>query len=288
MLWRLVKLPFSVLMVLSKGMLALLFVLALVLTVLVVINDSVSARLSGLADAIVPDLSVRSRQERLLAAETERADSEAKRADTAVAASADLKERNAGLMQNNDALTATNTALKQQGDTLTQANAALTAENKSLQAQAAKAVVNYQGRTIPAAEAVAEATRRMADRLAADATRGIAAAPGEAVPFFGIPVIAADGAQSLQDDCAALHDLHGLDVAFNPDTALSENGVCELAMPDAAALWSAVRADAPGLWQKLSARFDGLPQLALPDWWRAMLNLGDGLLTPMPQVSAKP
>lgn len=288
MLWRLVKLPFSVLMVLSKGMLVLLFLLALALTVLAVTNDSVSASLSGIADAITPDLSVRARQARLLAAETDRAETESKRADAAVAASADLKERNAGLMQNNDALTATNTALKQQGDTLTQANAALTAENKSLQAQAAKAVVNYQGRTIPAAEAVAEATRRMADRLAGTAARRVAAAPGEAVPFFGIPVIAANGAQSLQDDCAALRDLHGLDVAFNPDTALSESGVCELAMPDAAALWSAVHSDAPGVWQKLAARFDGLPQLALPEWWRAMLNLGDSLLTPMPQVSAKP
>ncbi|MBI1220590.1 MAG: hypothetical protein GC186_18820 [Rhodobacteraceae bacterium] len=288
MVWRLVTLPFRLLTAFSKSILAGLFLLALALSVAAVSFDSVFDRMSGLVEAVSPDFSVRSRQVRLLTAETSRAEAETKRADTAVAVAADLKERNATLSQNNDALTATNTALKQQGDTLTQANAALTAENKALKVTAAKASVNYQGRLIPAAEAVAEATRRMADRVIAGSARQIAAAPGEAIPFYGIPVIVALGAQALQDDCAALRDLHGLDVAFNPQTALGDGGACELSMPDAAALWAAVRGDVPALWQKLGQRFEGLPQLNLPDWWKTVLSLADGLLTPMPQVTAKP
>ena len=288
MVWRVVTLPFRLLAALSRNILAGLFLLALVLSVAAVSSDSVFDRMSGLVEAVSPDLSVRTRQARLLAAETSRADAEAKRADAAAAVSADLKERNASLSQNNDALTATNTALKQQGDTLTQANAALTAENNGLQVEAAKASVNFQGRLIPAAEAVAEAARRLADRVIAGAARRIAAAPGEAVPFYGIPVIAAEGGQALEDDCAALRDLHGIDVAFNPATALDDGGVCELSMPDAAALWAAVRGDVPALWQKLGAHFEGLPPLALPDWWRTVLSLADGLVSPMPQVTAKP
>lgn len=288
MVWRLVTLPVRLLAVLSKNILAVLFLLALALSVAAVSSDSIFARMSGLVEAVAPDLSVRFRQGRLLAAETGRADAETKRADAAVAVSSDLKERNAVLSQNNDALTATNTALKQQGDTLTQANAALNAENKALQAEAAKASVNFQGRLIPAAEAVAEAARRIADRVIAGSARQIAAAPGEAVPFYGIPVIAAEGAQALQDNCAALRDLHGLDVAFNPATALNDGGVCAASMPDGAALWAAVRGDAPALWQDLGAHFEGLPPLALPDWWKTVLSLADGLLAPLPQVTAKP
>lgn len=288
MVWRLVTLPFRLLTAFSKSILAGLFLLALALAVAAVSSQAVFDRMSGLVEAVSPDLSVRARQARLLAAETSRADAETKRADTAAAVSADLKERNASLSQNNDALTATNTALKQQGDTLTQANAALTAENKALQVTAAKASVNYQGRLIPAAEAVAEATRRMADRVIAGSARQIAAAPGEAMPFYGIPVVAAEGSQALEDDCAALRDLHGLDVAFNPQTALGDGGACELSMPDAVTLWAAVQGDAPALWQKLGAQFDGLPQLTLPDWWKSVLGLANDLLTPMPQVTAKP
>jgi cell division protein FtsB len=288
MVWRVVTLPFRLLAALSKNILASLFLLALALSVAAVSSDSIFERMSGLVEAVSPDLSVRSRQARLLAAETGRADAEAKRADAAVAVAADLKERNAVLSQNNDALTATNTALKQQGDTLTQANAALTAENRGLQVEAAKASVNFQGRLIPAAEAVAEAARRLAGRVIAGSARQIAAAPGEAIPFYGIPIIAAEGGQALEDDCAALRDLHGLDVAFNATTALNDGGVCGLSMPDATALWAAVRNDAPALWQKLGAHFEGLPPLALPDWWKTVLSLADGLLAPMPQVTAKP
>lgn len=288
MVWRLVTLPFRVLMALSKRLLVALFLLALVLAFAGVSSSSVFATLSGMVEWVAPDLSVRSGQDRLLTAERNRADSETKRADAAVAASADLKERNAALTQNNDALTATNTALKQQGDTLTQANVALTAENKALQAKAAKAEVNYQGRTIAAEEAVAEATRRIADRVAEAARRRVATAPGEAVPFYGVPLVSAAAGEDVQDDCAALRDLHGLDVAFNPDTALSDDGICELVVPEATALWSAIRDQAPALWEKLFDRFDGLPPLVLPPWWDAVMAEADALLTPMPAVTAKP
>jgi hypothetical protein len=288
MVWRLVKLPFRMLMALSKRLLVALFLLALVLAFAGIISDPVFATLSGIVEAVAPQYSVRARQGRLLAAERSRADSETKRAKAAVAAAADLRDRNAALSQNNDALSATNAALKQQGDTLTQANAALKAENATLQAKAAKAEVTYQGRTIPAAEAVAEATRALAGRITQAAKRQLAAAPGEAVPFYGVPVVAAGTEQDLQTDCAALRDLHGLDVAFNADTALSDGGVCALKAPEAAALWTAVRDDAPALWTKLVDRFDGLPPLILPPWWDAAMAQGEALITPMPRVTAKP
>lgn len=288
MFWRLVKLPFRMLMALSKRMLIALLLLALVLAFAGVTSDGVFAALSGIVEAVAPQYSVRARQERLLAAARNRADSEAKRADAAVATAADLKDRNATLSQNNDALSATNAALKQQGDTLTQANASLKAENKALQAKAAKAEVTYQGRTIPAAEAVAEATRGLADRIAGGARRRLAIAPGEVVPFYGVPLVAAGLDRGLQDDCAALRDLQGLDVAFNGNTALSDSGVCGLKAPEAAALWAGVRKDASGLWEKLFARFDGLPPLVLPPWWDEVMGEGTALITPMPQVTAKP
>lgn len=288
MFWRLVKLPFRLLMALSKQMLVALLVLAVVLAVAAAASQAVFNTLSGMVEWVAPGLSVRAEQERMLAAERNRADSEGKRADTAVAAAADLKERNATLTQNNDALNATNTALKQQADTLNQANVALTAENKTLQAKAAKAEVTYQGRTIAVAEAVAEAARTIADRVAEQAKRRAATAPGEAVPFYGVPVVSAAANLDIEDDCAALRDLHGLDVAFNPDTALSDGGVCELMVPDAGALWASVKGDTAGMWEKLIDRFDGLPPLVLPPWWDAVMAEGEALLTPMPRVTAKP
>ncbi|WP_127902163.1 hypothetical protein [Solirhodobacter olei] len=288
MFWRLVKLPFRMLMALSKRLLVALFLLALVLAIAGVSSNVVFSSLSDLVEAVVPQYSVRAEQTRLLAAARKRAENETRRADAAVAAASDLKDRNAALSQNNDALSATNAALKQQGDTLTQANAALKAENKTLAAKAAKAEVTYQGRTIPAAEAVAEATRALADRIAADAKRRLAVAPGEAMPFYGVPLVAAGTAQDLQDDCAAMRDLHGLDVAFNAATALTDQGVCELNPPEAGALWARVRNDATALWQALSDRFNGLPTLVEPPGWDALLAQGEALITPMPQVTAKP
>lgn len=288
MIWRLVKLPFRLMLALSKRALLLLFLLAVVLAFSAVLVRPVFDALSGIVESVAPDYSLRAEQERLLAAARSRADGETKRANAAVAAAADLKDRNATLSQNNDALTATNTALKQQGDTLTQANAALEAENKALKAKAALAEVTYQGRTIPAAEAVSEAAKDLAGRISAAARRRLATAPGEAVPFYGLPLVAADARADLEADCAALRSLRGLDVAFNADSTLQDDGVCALTPPDAAALWQAIQSDAPSVWEKLTGLYDGLPVLLLPPWWDSVISQGATLLTPMPKVIVKP
>ncbi|MDE3026777.1 MAG: hypothetical protein KGH84_00075 [Paracoccaceae bacterium] len=288
MLWRLVKMPFLLLTALSKGMLATLFVLALALAFLSVSNNAVSGRMSDIVDAFSPDLSIRSQDARLLAAETNRADSEKNRADAAVAAAGDLKERNQTLSQNDDALNATNTALKQQGDTLTQANAALTAKVTALTAEAAKANVNYLGRTIPVAEAVADAAQRLADRAIKTAKRTTDAAPAEAMPVYGVPLIAAITGQNVQDTCAQLRDLQGLNSAFNPGQTLSDGGICGMTVPDANALWTAVHGDTLALWQRAQSLFAGLPALTLPDWWAPMLTEADTVLSPMPLVTVRP
>ncbi len=288
MLWRLLKLPFTLMLALSKRVLLALFLLALALSVAATSLDSVFATLSDMVDAVAPGTTVRDRQDRLLAAERSRAEAETKRAEAAVAAAADLRERNAALSQNNDSLSATNTALKQQADTLTQANVALEAQVKALQEAAAKAQVTYQGRTIPVSEAVAEATRQVADRMVAAARRRVATAPGEAIPFYGVPLTAAAASQDVEDACTTLRDLHNLDVAFNPKTALSDEGVCELMVPTAASLWTETQTQAPALWERLHDRFANLPVLVLPPWWDQVMAEAAALLTPMPVVTGKP
>lgn len=289
MVWRILGLPFRLLMLLSKRVMLALLLLAIGLAFAAVSSPLIFDSLSSIVRAVAPDLSIQLQQERLLAAARGRVDAEKRRAEAALATAADLKDRNATLSQNNDALTATNTALKQQGDKLTQANAALTADKKALQADLAQAkVVSYLGRTIPTADAVAEATKRLSDRITAEANRTMAAAPGEAVPFYGVPVIAAESRASLMDDCTALHDLRNLDLAFNASSKLGDNGVCAFAPPTAAALWSAARDDAPAVWAKLAADFNGLPTLVQPAWWRTVMVMADSLLTPMADVSAKP
>ncbi len=288
MFWRIVGLPFRVLMALPKALILILFLLALVLAFAAVTAQSVNDRLSGLAELVSPNLSLRTGQQRLLAAERNRADSETKRADAAVAAAGDLKERNQALSQNNDALSATNTALKQQGDTLTQANTGLSAQIKALTVEAAKAHVDYQGRTIPVSEAVTEATARLSARVEAEAKRRAAIAPGAALPFWGIPIIASGTAQDIVDDCAQLRDLHGLDVAFNPNSKLDDGGVCKIAAPDAKALWSGVQTDAAGIWGRMQEIFSNLPALALPDWWQTTMSEADSLFVPMPEPTVKP
>ncbi|MDE3122583.1 MAG: hypothetical protein KGK00_12475 [Paracoccaceae bacterium] len=289
MVWRILGLPFRLVMMLSKRVLVALLLLAVVLAFAAVSSPVVFAGLSSIVRGVAPDLSIEAQQERLLAAARGRVDAEKRRADAALATAADLKDRNAMLSQNNDALTATNTALKQQSDKLTQANAALTAETKALQADLSKAkVVPYLGRTIPIADAVTEAAKRLSDRITAAAARSMAAAPGQAVPFYGIPVIAAQTRANLTDDCAALHDLRNLALAFDPSSRLGDNGVCALVPPTPAALWAGARDDAPAVWAKLAAAFDGLPKLVQPAWWRTVMVMADELLTPMADVTAKP
>ena len=142
MFWKLVKLPFRVLMALSKGVLVVLFLAALVLVVAAVTSDQLFDRVSSIVEAVSPNATVRVKQQRLLQSETDRGNSEGKCAKAAVDASNDLKERNQALSQNNDALT--------------QANGGLDAQIKSLKAELANPQVTYQGKTIAAREGLCQ------------------------------------------------------------------------------------------------------------------------------------
>ncbi|TMV72302.1 hypothetical protein FGG78_29710, partial [Thioclava sp. BHET1] len=224
MFWKLVRLPFRVLMALSKGVLVVLFLAALVLVVAAVTSDQVFDRVSSIVETVSPNATVRVEQQRLLQSETDRANSEGKRAKAAVDASNDLKERNQALSQNNDALQATNAALKQQNDALTQANGGLDAQIKSLKAELANPQVTYQGKMIAAREAVSEATNDLAARIAAQAARRSAAITGAAVPYFGLPVLSANASKDIEDDCAALRSLQALNLAFDPKSTLDDGG----------------------------------------------------------------
>lgn len=132
--------------------------------------------------------------------------------------------------------------------------------------------VPYRGAKRPIKEAVSDTSQRIAKRTAKAASRNIATMPGESIPVYGIAVVVAATTWEIYDACAMMAEMHELDVAFNPENAISDREVCGMRVPTAAELWQQVKA-APGqVWDDMKGYEFQLPDLPFDDWMAASLN----------------
>ncbi len=310
MVWKLITLPFRLLAALPGGLLVVLLLGSFALGVGALTRQALFNDLSIGLETVAPDATVRARQVRLVASLQARIDKETLRARNAEAAAADLKARNQVLAQTNDALGTANTALTQQNDKLGQDNAVLNADVARLRPLAARANVRWNGKEIPAAQAVSEATRTLGAGMRDAMLARLGAAPRQAVPFFGVPLIAADLGRDLAQACAQARLLAALDVAFGTRGAPAPATLCAISAPTAAALWSHARASAlpggafggdrapgdarwpvPGLIAAGAGANPGSGRGAagaVPPWWPAVMGWGDVVLPPAPAAGGRP
>jgi hypothetical protein len=123
----------------------------------------------------------------------------------------------------------------------------------------AERIVTYRGARRAAREAVGDASRRIATRATAASARNIATMPGESIPFWGIAIVVGATAWEVADTCTMMGDLHALDVAFNPDHAISDREVCGMRVPTAAEIWERVKSAPKQIWADMRGLIEGLP-----------------------------
>ena len=132
------------------------------------------------------------------------------------------------------------------------------ASSKRLRRELAERPVTYRGSKRLAREAVADTSERVARRVAAGAVRTVASAGGEALPLVGVGVVAAATAYDLYDACEMMKELHALDVAFNPDSAISDREVCGMRAPTKEEIWTSVKASPEAAWSTATSYYQGL------------------------------
>lgn len=122
-------------------------------------------------------------------------------------------------------------------------------------------LVTYRGNKRLVQHAVSDASDRVARRTATGATRNLAATLGEAWPVAGIAVVVAATALELNDACVIMHDLHQLDVAFNPEKAIGAGTqqVCGMKVPTQQVLWEQVTGSPSAAWATVKETFPDLP-----------------------------
>ena len=136
-----------------------------------------------------------------------------------------------------------------------------TVERDRVKRELAERTVNYRGSKRLAREAVADTSERVARRVAAAATRTVASTAGEALPLFGVGVIAAATAYELYDACEMMKELHALDVAFNPESAIAEREVCGMQAPTQTEIWAAVKASPSAAWSTAADYYHSLGEV---------------------------
>ncbi|WP_413875729.1 hypothetical protein [Albidovulum sp.] len=136
-------------------------------------------------------------------------------------------------------------------------------------------MVSYRGAKRPIREAVSDTSQRIARRTAAATSRNIATMPGESIPVYGIAVVVGATTWEVADACAMMSDMHALDVAFNPEHAISDREVCGMEVPTAGEIWERIKS-APGeIWQDMKDMNFHLPDLPFDDWAGTVVVLLD-------------
>lgn len=244
---RLIKyifLPITLLLSLSKGVLTLLMVGSLALTLATVTSSAVFSVLSSTAEAIIGPRTVRNEhRDRVIKLETENS--------TLSARSDQLRHKNQTLSAELDE---TNARYSKRID-------ALREKNRLLTKQSADTKVIYRGKEQFAKDAVKDTSQKLANRVTIASSRNIATVFAEALPVVGIGVIVGATAWEINDSCEMMKDLHELDVAFNPDSAIDGTEVCGMSVPDRADVWQKIRESPAAAWNRAK---DDMPEL--PDF----------------------
>lgn len=132
--------------------------------------------------------------------------------------------------------------------------------------------VRYRGGKRAVKEAVSDTSQRVAKRTAIATGRNIATMPGESIPVYGIAVVVAATAWEVNDACQMMRDMHELDVAFNPENAISDREVCGMRVPTADEIWEQIRSAPGDIWQSMKNYNFELPDLPFDGWMTASID----------------
>lgn len=85
---------------------------------------------------------------------------------------------------------------------------------------------------------------------------------------MGIAVIIGVTAWDVKDSCETMKDLHKLNVAFNPETAIAPEAmdVCGLEVPTKAEVLKAIQSSPGTAWETAKKYVPDLPELNMPSW----------------------
>jgi hypothetical protein len=153
-------------------------------------------------------------------------------------------------------------ALTKGNDTLTKQAESLTGENRRLTRELADSRITYRGEKRLAREAVKDTSGRLARRITHASSRNVASVFAESLPFVGVGVIVGATAWELKDACELMKDLHELDVAFNPESAVDGTEVCGTRVPDRAEVWQAIRESPVATWNRAKDYMPDLPDFS--------------------------
>ena len=101
----------------------------------------------------------------------------------------------------------------------------------------ADAQVVYRNEKKLMSDAVADAATRVAGRVKKTLAADIGSMPAQAIPYIGATAIVGSISFDAYQSREMIKELHELDVAFNPDHAISTAEVCGMRVPTVAEIW---------------------------------------------------
>ena len=130
--------------------------------------------------------------------------------------------------------------------------------------------VTYRNQRVLLSDAVEHTAERISARTLRGAAINFNSMAAEAIPYLGVAVIVSVTAWDIKSSCDTMNDLHELDVAFNPNNAVSDehSEVCGLTIPTKGELLKMAK-DSPGkAWSAAKELMPELPEFKLPsfDW----------------------
>ncbi|UXX84487.1 hypothetical protein [Roseovarius pelagicus] len=266
--WRrisyLLALPFRAVQSLSKGALQLICLSLLLINFSIVSFDFAFSIASKIVSTATSMAGVKGRQ--TVALQSKAAEIETLKSAKASLSDEKLKLELANSQQRNTILNSR------------QELASLKSQNAKLQKKIVGQVVVYRGQKRRAEKAVSDAAQRISRRVAIASARNAGSAVAEAMPFVGISVIVGATAWELKDSCELMKDLYELDVAFNPENAIDDDGVCGMKPPTAEEVWRAVRESPRDVWDGARSMYSDLPEWSSGATYEWMLNGRNSIL----------
>ncbi len=148
--------------------------------------------------------------------------------------------------------------------------------------------VDYRGEKRSANETVADASRRIAERIGAATARNTESMAGEALPFIGVAVIASATASEVGEACEIMKDLSALDSAFNPEDAVDAAEICGTSVPTSGEVWSEVIAGPGAVWSRTNGVYDNLPDISPSGTYTWFVERGARFLEWIPEQGDAP
>lgn len=242
---RILVFPITVILSLSKGALLLLMAGAIALSVATATVSSVFNMVSSAVEAVVGPRTVRAKHTARLS---------------------ELSGEGAALRNRTSELANENQRLTREMDDMEIAHkkstSALKDENRLLTQELAERKVNYRGQARHAREAVKDTSGRLARRVTLASSRNVASVFAEALPFVGVGVIVGATVWELKDSCEMMNDLHELDVAFNPESAIDGTEVCGMGVPTQDEIWKKINESPEDAWEAAKASIPDLPDFS--------------------------